>query len=78
MTGPDSSAIITNLLVGSTYTVIEDSDWTWTYTENGSTATSATILALNAQDAPATITFTNTEDDQWMNDESAVVNSYTK
>lgn len=75
----DPTATITGLLVGSTYTVTEDPNWTWTYIEGDEpNKLPNTILALNAEGAPATVTITNTESDKWLHDESSVKNVFNK
>lgn len=77
--GVEATATITGLLVGSEYTVTEDPNWTWTYIEGDEpNKSSNTILALNAEGAPATVTITNTESDKWLHDESSVKNVFNK
>ncbi len=72
LTGPNASATITGLLVGSDYSVSEDTGWTWSYDYKGGTNLTGKILAPNV--AAATATLTNEKDEQWLYDESAKVN----
>lgn len=71
------SATITGLLVGSTYSVSEDTNWTWSYDDKAVTVTKSPedgkIQPLNST-TPATATVSNKKTDKWLYDESAKVN----
>lgn len=72
----DATATITGLLVGSTYTVTEDPNWTWSYIEGEPHYSYETIRALNTEGAPATVTIQNTKKDKWLHYESSVENVF--
>lgn len=80
LTAPDdntaATATLTGLLVGSKYTVTEDPNWTWSYIEGEPEYSCETILALNKEGAPATVTIENTKKDKWLHFESSEENVF--
>lgn len=78
-TTTDPSAIITGLLVGSTATVEEMGNWSWRYNETKYDPPSKSVTVLPKTQSTATITIeNNNRSDQWLSDESAVKNDFSK
>ncbi len=67
------SVTLADLLANSTYNVTESGDWSWRYAQTNSSGTSGSIVAAGE----VTASFTNSRDDQWLDDEVAVQNNFS-
>lgn len=75
----EPSVTITGLLVGSTATVEEMGNWSWRYNETKYDPPSKSVTVLPKTQSTATITIeNNNRSDQWLSDESAVKNDFSK
>ena len=67
----NGSATIEGCLIGSTYTVTEDANWSWRYSTSCDKANGQLTIAVNGN----VITFTNTvTDNHWLTDSTNAVN----